>query len=35
MPTMSQPSFRMGFERLVEAGYAPEMAGFECLHEVN
>jgi len=26
---------RMGFETLVEAGYAPEMAYFECLHEVK
>ncbi|MCC6941152.1 MAG: ketol-acid reductoisomerase, partial [Novosphingobium sp.] len=25
---------RAGFETLVEAGYAPEMAYFECLHEV-
>ena len=25
----------MGFETLVEAGYAPEMAYFECLHEVK
>ena len=24
-----------GFETLTEAGYAPEMAYFECLHEVN
>jgi ketol-acid reductoisomerase len=24
---------RAGFETLVEAGYAPEMAYFECLHE--
>ena len=24
-----------GFETLVEAGYAPEMAYFECLHEVK
>ncbi|MEC7118941.1 MAG: ketol-acid reductoisomerase, partial [Pseudomonadota bacterium] len=24
---------KMGFETLVEAGYAPEMAYFECLHE--
>jgi ketol-acid reductoisomerase len=24
-----------GFETLVEAGYAPEMAYFECLHEVS
>ena len=24
-----------GFETLVEAGYAPEMAYFECLHETN
>ncbi|MDR0575988.1 MAG: ketol-acid reductoisomerase [Candidatus Accumulibacter sp.] len=26
---------KMGFETLVEAGYAPEMAYFECLHEVK
>ncbi|MDX2485764.1 MAG: ketol-acid reductoisomerase [Pseudodonghicola sp.] len=26
---------RMGFETLVEAGYAPEMAYFECLHEMK
>ena len=26
---------RMGFETLVEAGYAAEMAYFECLHEVK
>ena len=26
---------RTGFEVLVEAGYAPEMAYFECLHEVK
>ena len=26
---------RMGFETLVEAGYDPEMAYFECLHEVK
>ncbi len=26
---------RVGFETLVEAGYAPEMAYFECLHEVK
>jgi ketol-acid reductoisomerase len=26
---------RGGFETLVEAGYAPEMAYFECLHEVT
>ena len=25
----------MGFETLVEAGYAPEMAYFECLHELK
>ncbi|MDT8272683.1 MAG: ketol-acid reductoisomerase, partial [Desulfomonilia bacterium] len=24
-----------GFETLVEAGYAPEMAYFECLHELK
>ena len=24
-----------GFETLIEAGYAPEMAYFECLHEVK
>ena len=24
-----------GYETLVEAGYAPEMAYFECLHEVK
>ena len=24
-----------GFETLVEAGYAPEMAYFECLHETK
>src|SRR5690606_2170336 len=26
---------RAGFETLVEAGYAPDMACFECLHEVK
>jgi ketol-acid reductoisomerase len=26
---------RSGFETLVEAGYSPEMAYFECLHEVK
>ena len=26
---------RVGYETLVEAGYAPEMAYFECLHEVK
>ncbi|MFC3058307.1 ketol-acid reductoisomerase [Paenirhodobacter populi] len=26
---------RMGFETLVEAGYEPEMAYFECLHEMK
>src|SRR6202000_3108442 len=26
---------RAGFETLVESGYAPEMAYFECLHEVK
>ena len=26
---------RAGFETLVEAGYAPEMAYFECLHDVK
>ena len=26
---------KAGFETLVEAGYAPEMAYFECLHEVR
>lgn len=26
---------RMGFETLVEAGYAPELAYFECLHELK
>ncbi|HBG96821.1 MAG TPA: ketol-acid reductoisomerase [Chromatiaceae bacterium] len=26
---------KMGFETLVEAGYEPEMAYFECLHEVK
>ena len=26
---------KAGFETLVEAGYAPEMAYFECLHEVK
>ncbi len=26
---------RMGFETLTEAGYAPEMAYFECLHELK
>ena len=26
---------RMGYEVLVEAGYAPEMAYFECLHELK
>ena len=26
---------KAGFETLVEAGYAPELAYFECLHEVK
>ena len=26
---------RNGFDTLVEAGYAPEMAYFECLHEMK
>ena len=26
---------KMGFETLTEAGYAPELADFECLHELN
>ena len=26
---------KCGFETLVEAGYAPEMAYFECLHELK
>ena len=26
---------KKGFETLVEAGYAPEMAYFECIHEVK
>jgi len=26
---------KMGFETLTEAGYAPEMAYFECLHELK
>src|SRR5258708_25827595 len=26
---------KAGYETLVEASYAPEMAYFECLHEVN
>jgi len=26
---------KMGFETLVEGGYAPEMAYFECLHELK
>ena len=28
-------AFEAGFETLVEAGYAPEMAYFECLHETK
>ncbi len=31
----SSELIRAGFETLVEAGYAPEMAYFECLHEVK
>ena len=31
----SSNSSAAGFETLVEAGYAPEMAYFECLHEVK
>ena len=31
----SPRSCRPGFETLVEAGYQPEMAYFECLHEVK
>ena len=30
-----QKLIRAGFETLVEGGYAPEMAYFECLHEVK
>ena len=26
---------KAGYETLVEAGYAPEMAYFECVHEVK
>jgi ketol-acid reductoisomerase len=26
---------KAGFDTLVEAGYAPEMAYFECLHELK
>jgi len=26
---------KSGFETLVEAGYQPELAYFECLHEVK
>ena len=26
---------RAGFETLVEAGYSPEMAYFECIHEMK
>ena len=26
---------RLGFETLVEAGYQPEIAYYECLHEVK
>jgi ketol-acid reductoisomerase len=26
---------KMGYETLTEAGYAPEMAYFECLHELK
>jgi len=26
---------KAGFETLVEAGYEPEMAYFECLHELK
>ena len=28
-------SIQAGYETLVEAGYAPEMAYFECLHELK
>ena len=28
-------TYKMGYETLVEAGYAPEMAYFECLHELK
>ena len=30
-----QNLIQTGFEVLVEAGYAPEMAYFECLHETG
>ena len=30
-----RPLIQAGFETPVEAGYAPEMAYFECLHEVK
>src|SRR5438309_490317 len=29
------PNFRAGFETLVHAGYPPELAYFECLHELK
>jgi hypothetical protein len=31
----SRELVQAGFETLVEAGYAPEMAYFECLHELK
>ena len=32
---MCSSDLKGGYETLVEAGYAPEMAYFECLHEVK
>jgi ketol-acid reductoisomerase len=32
---MASALVQAGFETLVEAGYAPEMAYFECLHELK
>ena len=34
-PPRSAARAQAGYETLVEAGYAPEMAYFECLHEVK
>src|ERR671922_267878 len=32
---LQESGVKAGFDTLVEAGYAPEMAYFECLHELK
>ena len=34
-PTSTHALMQAGYETLIEAGYAPEMAYFECIHEVK